>query len=140
MSFRLYKEGQGRWARGSLAALLLGVGLFASVSISQWFEGNAWGTEVLFTIPFVNMAIQTQYLLSVLVLLPFLLAGFWYYTQARVSDFLIETESELMNKVTWPTGPETVKNSIVVVVTCIVILCWIAFSDFVYAWVQEFVY
>ncbi len=140
MSFRLYKEGQGRWARGSLAALLLGVGLFASVSISQWFEGNAWGTEVLFTIPFVNMAIQTQYLLSVLVLLPFLLAGFWYYNQARVSDFLIETESELMNKVTWPTGPETVKNSIVVVVTCIVILCWIAFSDFVYAWVQEFVY
>ena len=140
MIFRLYKEGQGRWARGSLAALLLGVGLFASVSISQWFEGNAWGTDVLFTIPFVNMAIQTQYLLSVLVLLPFLLAGFWYYNQARVSDFLIETESELMNKVTWPTGPETVKNSIVVVVTCIVILCWIAFSDFVYAWVQEFVY
>ncbi|MGE4613053.1 MAG: preprotein translocase subunit SecE [Planctomycetota bacterium] len=140
MSFRLYKEGQGRWARGSLAALLLGVGLFASVSISQWFEGNAWGTDVLFTIPFVNMAIQTQYLLSVLVLLPFLVAGFWYYNQARVSDFLIETESELMNKVTWPTGPETVKNSIVVVVTCIVILCWIAFSDFVYAWVQEFVY
>ena len=140
MSFRLYKEGQGRWARGSLAALLLGVGLFASVSISQWFEGNAWGTDVLFTIPFVNMAIQTQYLLSVLVLLPFLVAGFWYYNQARVSDFLIDTESELMNKVTWPTGPETVKNSIVVVVTCIVILCWIAFSDFVYAWVQEFVY
>jgi len=140
MSFRLYKEGQGRWARGSLAALLLGVGLFASVSISQWFEGNAWGTDVLFTIPFVNMAIQTQYLLSVLVLLPFLVAGFWYYNQARVSDFLIETEAELMNKVTWPTGPETVKNSIVVVVTCIVILCWIAFSDFVYAWVQEFVY
>jgi len=116
------------------------VGLFASVSISQWFEGNAWGTDVLFTIPFVNMAIQTQYLLSVLVLLPFLVAGFWYYNQARVSDFLIETESELMNKVTWPTGPETVKNSIVVVVTCIVILCWIAFSDTVYAWVQEFVY
>jgi len=140
MSFRLYKEGQGRWARGSLAALLLGVGLFASVSISQWFEGNAWGTDVLFTIPFVNMAIQTQYLLSVLVLLPFLVAGFWYYNQARVSDFLIDTESELMNKVTWPTGPETVKNSIVVVVTCIVILCWIAFSDTVYAWVQEFVY
>ncbi len=140
MSFRLYKEGQGRWARGSLAALLLGVGLFASVSISQWFEGNAWGTDVLFTIPFVNMAIQTQYLLSVLVLLPFLLAGFWYYNQARVSDFLIETESELMNKVTWPTGPETAKNSVVVVVTCIVILCWIALSDAVYQWVQGFVY
>ena len=34
-----------------------------------------------------------------------------------LSDFLIETEAELENKVTWPTRDETTRNSLVVCVT-----------------------
>ncbi|MDE0957734.1 MAG: preprotein translocase subunit SecE [Planctomycetota bacterium] len=140
MSFRLYKEGQGRWARGALASIVFLVGLFASISLSQWFDGNGWGTDVLFTIPFLNIAIQTQSLLPPLILVPFLLGGYWYYNQSRVSDFLIDTEHELQHKVTWPTRQETVKNSIVVVITCIVIMGWIVLADQAFKALQTVVY
>jgi preprotein translocase SecE subunit len=140
MSFRLYKEGQGRWARGALASIVFLVGLFASISLSQWFDGNGWGTDVLFTIPFLNIAIQTQSLLPPLILVPFLLGGYWYYNQSRVSDFLIDTEHELQHKVTWPTRQETVKNSIVVVITCIVIMGWIVLADQAFKALQSVVY
>ena len=50
MSFRLYKEGQGKWARGALAVILFGVGLFATISIADWLEGNGYGDADLFTI------------------------------------------------------------------------------------------
>ena len=72
---QMYKEGQGKWARGSLAVILAGVGLYATVSVSGWLEGNDWGSGVLFTIPVVSWALKTQDVLSVLVFMPFLLAG-----------------------------------------------------------------
>ena len=140
MRSRLYKGGRGRWARGALASIVFLVGLFASISLSQWFDGNGWGTDVLFTIPFLNIAIQTQSLLPPLILVPFLLGGYWYYNQSRVSDFLIDTEHELQHKVTWPTRQETVKNSIVVVITCIVIMGWIVLADQAFKALQTVVY
>jgi preprotein translocase SecE subunit len=140
MSFRLYKEGQGRWARGALASILFLVGLYATISISQWFDGNGWGTDVVFTVPVINWGPELKDLISVLILLPFLLGGVWYYNQPRVSDFLIDTEQELQHKVTWPTRPETVKNSFVVVVTCIVIMGWIVLADQAFKALQSVIY
>jgi preprotein translocase SecE subunit len=66
--------------------------------------------------------------------------GIWYYNQPRVSDFLIDTEHELQHKVTWPTRQETVKNSIVVVITCIVIMGWIVLADQAFKALQSVVY
>ncbi len=136
----MYKEGQGKWARGSLAVILAGVGLYATVSVSGWLEGNDWGSGVLFTIPVVSWALKTQDVLSVLVFMPFLLAGYKYYNNPRTSDFLIETESELQNKVTWPTWPETAKNSVVVVVTCLLIMGWVALANGAFQKIQQLVY
>ncbi|OUU25927.1 MAG: preprotein translocase subunit SecE [Planctomycetia bacterium TMED53] len=129
MSFRLYKEGQGKWARGVLAVILFGVGLFATVSIANWLEGNGTGDGDLFTIPFLELGVQTRSLVSVLVFVPFLLAGIWYYNKPSLSDFLIDTEAELENKVTWPTREETTRNSLVVCVTAVIILGWIMLAD-----------
>ncbi len=129
MSFRLYKEGQGKWARGALAVILFGVGLFATVSIANWLEGNGTGDGDLFTIPFLELGVQTRSLVSVLVFVPFLLAGIWYYNKPSLSDFLIDTEAELENKVTWPTREETTRNSLVVCVTAVIILGWIMLAD-----------
>jgi preprotein translocase SecE subunit len=140
MSFRLYKEGQGRWARGALAAILFLVGLFATISVSQWFAGNGWGTDVVFTLPIIHWGPELKDLISVLIFLPFLVGGYWYYNQSRVSDFLIDTEHELQHKVTWPTRQETVKNSIVVVITCIVIMGWIVLADQAFKALQSVVY
>ncbi|MDE0961297.1 MAG: preprotein translocase subunit SecE [Planctomycetota bacterium] len=140
MSFRLYKEGQGRWARGALASILFLVGLFATISISQWSEGNNWGSDVMFTVPVIDWGPKVKDLISVLVFMPFLLSGAWFYNHARVSDFLIDTEHELEHKVTWPTRTETVKNSIVVVITCVVILGWIVLADQAFQALRDVVY
>jgi preprotein translocase SecE subunit len=140
MSFRLYKEGQGKWARGALAVTLFGVGLVASVNTFEWFQGNDWGSDVFFEIPVLNWPVQLQSIISVGIFIPFVLAGIWYYNQNRVSDFLIETENELGNKVTWPTQSETVKNSVVVVVTCLVIMSWISLSNVFFEWATGIVY
>ncbi|MGA1778858.1 MAG: preprotein translocase subunit SecE, partial [Planctomycetota bacterium] len=58
----------------------------------------------------------------------------------KLTDFLIETESELKNKVTWPTRKETTNNSVVVVVTCVIFAVWISMADVVFQKIQDFLY
>ena len=140
MSFRLYKEGQGKWARGALAVILFGVGLFATISIADWLEGNGYGDADLFTIPFLEFGVQVRSLLSVGVLLPFVLAGIWYYNKPTLSDFLIDTEAELEKKVTWPTREETARNSLVVFASAVIILGWITVADGLLRKLQSVIY
>ena len=140
MSFRLYKEGQGIWARGSIATLVGVTGLYATVSFFSWLEGTDWSRAELFTLPFFNWSIRVQSVAALVVLLPFVLGGVWLYNNPRLSDFLIDTESELKNKVTWPTRKETVNNSIVVIITCVILGLWISFSDVIFQMLQDLLY
>ncbi len=139
MSFRLYKEGQGAWARGMLAGIIFLLGLFASVRFYN-FLGEQGIFESGFTVPLINWNVGIQAFLALLLLLPFIVAGIWYYNHQRLADFLIETEAELRNKVTWPTRKETTNNSIVVIVTCIVMGAWIVAADFVLLQAQYLFY
>ncbi|MDA7950039.1 MAG: preprotein translocase subunit SecE [Pirellulaceae bacterium] len=65
----------------------------------------------------------------------FLLAGLWatfrlvYYP--RFADFLISVEAE-MNKVSWPSKPEIVRSSLVVIVTMLILTA--ALFSFDTAW------
>ena len=54
-------------------------------------------------------------------------------------DFLIDTETEL-RKVTWPSRREEINNSIVVVVTVVIIGVFILSWDLILSFVQKFVY
>ena len=94
----------------------------------------------MFTIPGIEFGVQARAIYTILVLLPFLLAGIWYYNKPSLSDFLIETEAELENKVTWPTRDETTRNSLVVCVTAVIILGWIMMADGLLRTVQGVVY
>jgi preprotein translocase SecE subunit len=140
MSFRLYKEGQGIWARGSLATMVGVTGLYATVSFFAWLEGTEWSRNVLFRIPFLEWSIRVQSVAAIAVLLPFVIGGVWLYNNPRLSDFLIDTEGELKNKVTWPTRKVTINNSIVVIVTCVILGLWISFADVVFQKVQDLLY
>ncbi len=53
---------------------------------------------------------------------------------------MIDTESELRNKVTWPTPKEARNNSIVVVVTCVLLGLWIVFADILFKKLKELIY
>ena len=129
MGFRLYKEGQGAKARGVLATIFFGTGIFATVSTYDWMTGNGIGAERYFELPFFNWPIDLRSVASVSVFAFFLAVGVWLYNHSRLSDFLIDVESELKSKVTWPTASETAKNSVVVAIACLIFLVWITAAD-----------
>ncbi|MGE3163335.1 MAG: preprotein translocase subunit SecE [Planctomycetota bacterium] len=127
MAFRLYKEGQGAKARNTLAFVVGGTGLFASVSVYEYLRSKIQGS--FFKIPLFNWSVSVPSIVAILVLGVFVVAGIWLYNQPKLSDFLIDTETELKTKVTWPTKKETLNNSIVVVVTCLLLGIWVVGAD-----------
>ncbi len=136
MSWKLYKEGQGKWARNSVAAVIAILSVFFAASFyesladpaapfeirntlwERWFHVSTWGIDYRFVI--------------VAPLLVALLAfGVWQYNRPRWADFLIDTENELKNRVTWPSRKEVLGNSIVVLVAVVIIGAWTFTTDLV---------
>jgi preprotein translocase SecE subunit len=122
MALKLYKPGQGYWAR-------LMTGVFAGVLV---LTGVMWLWEQLSTI-------DSQYVLyiqagsAVLVIALFgLLVYRWVGTKPQTCDFLIATEGE-MRKVNWPTRREVVGSTWVVVCTTMIFLAILFFSDYLFA-------
>ena len=58
-----------------------------------------------------------------------LVLGVWLFNRPHTADFIIDTENELKNKVTWPSRREEVNASLVVVVTVIIMLVFIFAID-----------
>ena len=140
MSFKLYKEGQGTWARGALAAIVGAAGLFAATALFELLGAVEWATQKKATIPLFNWGISWQVIFAAAVLLPFGVAGILLFNHAKLSDFLIETESELKNKVTWPTRKEATNNSIVVVITCVLMGIWVTMADQMLRVIKNWIY
>ena len=109
MAFGLYKRGQGRWSRGVAATGLSVLGIWAALQTHDWME-NYTGAASFYAGWWVPGGI-------LLVLL-----GFAYYVTNRpkVTDFVIETETE-MKKVTWPTYREVLAATAVVIVVVIIL-------------------
>jgi len=105
MSFGIYKRGQGRWSRGVAAAVLSALGIWAAVSTYGWTEVSVqeWG----------------RYAISGGILLGFLWFAYYLSNRPKTASFLIETETE-MKKVTWPTGPEVLSATFVVIVVVVI--------------------
>ena len=105
MSFGIYKRGQGQWSRGVAAAVLSALGIWAAVSTYGWTEVSVqeWG----------------RYAISGGILLGFLWFAYYLSNRPKTASFLIETETE-MKKVTWPTGPEVLSATFVVIVVVVI--------------------
>ena len=52
------------------------------------------------------------------------------FNRPKTADFLIETENELKNKVTWPSRKEEISASVVVVVTVLILSVFIFGVDY----------
>ncbi len=86
------------------------------------------------TIPLVEYDIIISYRLfiSLGIWLFSVLLSFWAsFRHARLSEFLIETESE-MRKVSWPIFREVVTSSVVVIITIIILGVFMFLSDIVF--------
>ncbi len=127
--FKLYKEGQGSKTRGFLAILIGLIGVFSAVRLYDFMGGSGPAQDSYWTIPFFNWSVNTASIVAVIVLAVIAGIGFWLFNHPKLSDFLIETETELFTKVTWPTKKVALSNSAVVVITTVLMAVWIMVCD-----------
>ena len=134
MAFRIYKEGQGKWLRGALAAVVF----LGAVSAVVTFHRRA--PAMPFRIPGINWQMDGRHLIEAPILLVLLGWGVWLYNRPKVVDFLIDTEHELKNRVTWPQRKEEINASVVVVVTVLIMMAFIFGVDQLLTYLKTHVY
>ena len=128
---KAYKPDQGRMTRmasfWSLVLLLLfGCYFLHGIFLSYGALKDPIGG---ISIPIVSIPLSGSFLICSLLFLGGMVALFGWMQRPKVADFLIDVEAEL-RKVTWPTGQEVVNASIVVVITVVVLMGFLAGSDF----------
>lgn len=133
--WKIYKEGQGKWSRGLLAFAVAIGAIFAAVSLT-----DALPQRGEFRVPFVSWSLDYRYLISGPLLVAAAVFGVWLFNHPPAADFLIDTENELKNKVTWPSKKEEINASVVVVVTVVVIGVFILFWDSALVFIQNRLY
>jgi preprotein translocase SecE subunit len=133
--WKIYKEGQGKLGRGLLAFVIAIGGVFAVVSLH-----DAMPVKERLTLPIINWSFDYRFLIEAPILVGVLIVGVWLFNRPATADFLIDTESELKNKVTWPSRREEINASTVVVVTVIVLGIFILAVDSVFNVVQGLVF
>ncbi len=127
-----YKKDQGRMARmaayWSLAILLF----YGCHSLYGELNGrfqSLKGDLIGRPIPVLGITVNPAFLIAAVLLGLGLYALHRWQETPKVADLLIETESEL-RKVTWPTLPEAINSSIVVLITVAILMVFLAGSDY----------
>ena len=100
MSWKVYRPGEGRWARLLAMVAILAMGAFSAYRWHLWAERAEWRRWLL---PGIGAHQVTWSEVGAAVLMTtFALVGYRIcFARTTTSDFLIETEIEL-RKVTWP--------------------------------------
>jgi preprotein translocase SecE subunit len=125
-----YKQDHGRLARmfafWSLVFFLAFGCKFLHTQLISNFDSleTAFGGEI----PIVKVAVNGAFLISTGVFVLGLVFLLRWQRKERVADFLIDTEGEL-RKVTWPTMPDVVNSSIVVIVCVLILMGFMAATD-----------
>lgn len=145
MAFKTYKEGQGVWSRGVVAAVMFVVGVFASFRLYDFlYVGqDSWLYALMnwkLDMPIVGWTFDGRLLCVGVVFFMFLLGGLWLYNYPKFVDFLIETETELRTRVKWPSRKDLVNASAVVVAAVILIGAWVLLCDIGFAYLLRDVF
>lgn len=130
-----YKKDQGRlarlvvfWVLGLLA--FYGCYAFYGQVLKRYFP-EALGqplVEGMKKIPVLGIEFNGAFLVAAALFAVLLWVLHRWQNTPKVADLLIETEAEL-RKVTWPTFPEAVNSSIIVIVTVIFLMAFLAGAD-----------
>lgn len=129
-----YKEDQGRLARLVVfwaLALLAFYGCYAFYNEVLKAKSKTLAaplSESMKKIPVLGIELNGAFLIAA----PLFAVVLWllhrWLQRPKMADLLIETESE-MRKVTWPTLPEAVNSSIIVVVCVLFLMMYLAGAD-----------
>lgn len=113
----LYKRTQGRIARQLTFAAMALLVVIGSWRLSQHLTGSFW---LHYGVP-IAISVVGCWISYRVVNMP------------RFADFLISVEAE-MNKVSWPSGRELIRGSIVVLVTLFVLAMLLFLYDLFWSW------
>ncbi len=129
-----YKQEQGRYARLAAFWSLAILFFYGTTSLYTTLLGyfpNTMPRPLVASmprIPVLGVPLNTAMLISAAVLV----ASIWMLNRIlnkpKNADLLIETESEL-RKVTWPTVPEAVRSSVVVIACVLFLMAYLAGAD-----------
>lgn len=129
-----YKPDQGRLARlaayWSLALLILYGCTSLHAELSSRFGGAL--SRPFFagftTVPVLGLKLNPALVITLLVLVGSLYLLYRWQQTSKVAELLIETEAEL-RKVTWPTMPEAINSSVIVIVCVVFLMGFLAGAD-----------
>lgn len=120
LSLRIYKKKQGQIVRGASFGVLSVLFLYGAYQLYFFLSQWQWAIQHRFwrfTVPLVDIpvVVDPRFLIS-LGCAVFFVWLFYYlcFQRQRISEFLIDTESE-MRKVSWPSFMQVVKSSLAVI-------------------------
>jgi len=128
-----YKKDQGRMARMAAYWSLAILVFYGCHSLHGELNGRvvALKTDLIGQpLPVLGLTVNGAFLIAASLLALGLYALHRWQGTPKVADLLIETENEL-RKVTWPTLPEAINASIVVLITVMIMMGFLAGSDWV---------
>lgn len=125
-----YKKDQGRLAR---MAAFWSLGILAFYGCTRLYReltliGSLSKPIAGIRIPVLGLDLSPALLITSLVLFGVFYGLHRWQQTPKIADTLIETENEL-KKVTWPTFPEAIQSSLVVLFTVLVLMAFLAGSD-----------
>lgn len=137
-----YKPDEGRNARQTAFWLGEGMIFFGSYALSGSlvaFEGLRGSIFADFPeIPLLGLRLTGAFLAASLVFLTASYLYLRYLGREKIADHLIEVEGE-MKKVTWPSFEEATNSSIVVIITVLILMGFLAVADFVLGEIFDFI-
>ena len=128
----IYKEDQGKVARIILVTVILLGAVFALQQLHGYMPKIPdW--KLFGLIDENGLALQIldwRYMVHGPLIVLAIMFAYSQFNRPKTADFLIETENELKNKVTWPSRKEEVSASVVVVVTVLILSVFIFGVDY----------
>lgn len=126
----IYKEDQGKVTRVILVTVIMLGAVFALNQLHGYLGTNSGEDRNLKSLIDVQgriegVGIDWRYIVHAPLILLAALFAFRQFNRPKTADFLIETENELKNKVTWPSRKEEQNATIVVVITVLVLSIFI---------------
>ena len=128
-----HKPDEGRHARQ--ASFWLGEGMIffgcyaLETELSGWAALRSPVSAALPELPLLGVPLTGSFAVAMLVFLIASIAYLRMLAKPKVADHLIEVEGEV-KKVTWPSFEEATNSSIVVIVTVLVLMGFLAASDY----------
>ncbi len=124
-----YKPDQGRSTRLVAMGVLIALGYFASYSLYRFLSWDWARKDLGATIPVLEIPVSPALLIAAAVFVLIALSLRSWLNRPKAAELLIDTEGEI-RRVTWPSWPDTLNGSIVVIVTVVAMLLILSAADF----------